>query len=369
MGDIFMNAVVLGQTLNSLPSLETVIVSLEVSDVARRAMPLAPVVLACHNAKRFLFRLQAEEHPENVEVFSTFIQGHPNLEHVEISEYEDLPESIRNILLGSLASLTKLKSVELAIPLRTLNDTEGFRSMLQVQTLATATLDDCTLVEDTVESVCSSLAASHLKHLVADDWSFPQDQGPALANALTSTKLVELSFNSGSCSPAFYDALGRGLAVHADSSLRKLHIMNRYQPNSVYKESLRSLLQHGANWQIHCLHLDLDEFARTADFEMVFSRFIASNKHLQRLVLYTGHRFDHGLQITKSPVSEAFSAGSGSLDVLQIVYRVNMPIDASWALTLKKLVASNLNRHRRLSGALFQRACQSKRSAHRQHNL
>ena len=211
------------------------------------------------------------------------------------------------------------------------------------------------------------MAASHLKHLTAIDWTFPGDQGPALAEALTSSELVELSFNSSSCSPAFYDALGRGLAEQVASPLATLHIKNRHSRGAAdYTESLVSLFQHALNWKIRCLHLDLSHLAWSDDFETFFSRFIASNKNLQWLFLHNCHEFDHGTQMITGLVMKAFSWGVGSLDILEIINGVDEPDDSAWALTLKKRVASNLNRHRRLSGALFQSACKSKRAASRQ---
>ena len=63
MTDMRTNATALGRTLNSLPSLETVIVNDEGALHNRRSDCLASVVLACRNAKRFIFR-PAQECPK-----------------------------------------------------------------------------------------------------------------------------------------------------------------------------------------------------------------------------------------------------------------------------------------------------------------
>ena len=111
--DMLINASALGQTLNSLSSLSTIIINLEYALDAHHSFLLASVVLACHNARRLII-IRGMKHPENLGILSTFIQGHPNLEHVDINVDEDVPEAIRNTLLRSLASLSKLKSVVLA---------------------------------------------------------------------------------------------------------------------------------------------------------------------------------------------------------------------------------------------------------------
>ena len=208
--------------------------------------------------------------------------------------------------------------------------------------------------------------------MTASGWTFPEERGPDLVNALASSELVELSFNSNSCSPAFYDALGRSLTERAGSPLETLHIMNFYQGaarGAVYTESLESLFT--PNWELKCLHLDLDSMAWSDDFETSFSSYITSNKFLQRLVLYNCHQFDHGHQMSTGHVLKAFknNQATGNLDTLDIVIKENQPTDLRWVSPLKKHVASNLNRQRRLSGPLFQNACKMKRAASQQYIL
>ncbi|GKY90822.1 hypothetical protein MPSEU_000055000 [Mayamaea pseudoterrestris] len=353
--DLIVMTTAIGQILGSFPHLETMLVLFNGAADQRTCIINAQVVLGCRQVKRLVLQ-PTYFRPESLAIFSDYIQGHPCLEDVEIAgcgeEFEP-HEDIFEYLIRPLAFVKQLKAIKINCRWIEINlhEAEIIRNVLKVETLLKADLQVFDLNEEAIDTICTGLAESNLKKLTAAEWTYPEHRCASVVQALTSSKLVELSFNDDS------SATCNALSLKLTSSACCLEILRVGITSAGY---LAALLQHGLQWSVPCLHLVFDDsFVWTEDCEIAFALYVANNSHLRRLILTCTDFHRHGSRMAGMPILEAFGSGVGRLDELEIVDGDGKSIGNDWALTLKKHAGSNLNRHRRRAGAMFAAAMQA----------
>ncbi|GKY95672.1 hypothetical protein MPSEU_000528200 [Mayamaea pseudoterrestris] len=354
--DLVSTTTAIGQTIGSFPALETIVVVLKGSAGPHMEFTLTRVVLGCRQVKRLVMQ-PISGAPEAFAIFSNYIQYHANLEVVEIVDIDgNVQDTAFDSLVRPLAFLRKLTT--LTIDFQDLfefdsKNAEVLRSVLEVETLTKATLNNFGTDEDeeATDIICAALENSNLTHLTATNWCFAESKCAALAQALTSSKLIELSFSYwGPNILEFYNALGLGLAAPA-SRLQILH----FEYVWVHAECATALLQHAPLWRLQCFHLKIGSFDWTEEFTAALTLYVATTKYLHRLVLHCA-TFARDNLMVPAPFLVAVGSGNGRLDELEIVDDAGKPVSENWALLLKKHCLSNLNRHRRRAGHMFDAA-------------
>ncbi|GKY92506.1 hypothetical protein MPSEU_000220900 [Mayamaea pseudoterrestris] len=338
----------LGRILASIPTIEEVIVRINDFCRALDSNALLAIIQECQRVKHLTLSLPMH-HNTILPGFDSYLRGLRYLETVRIPclSNNDRPVAIVRILM-SLAVSSTLQCLKLNMCLRELTASRAYalRRVLLLETMIRIELSHMYMhTEEAADIICTAVSESNLTELCFEKCKVPPTRSVALANALILSGAAKLTVEFISRDLSFYDAFGRGLAASHRGNLEFLSIRLSY-------DELLAFLQHSSDFKIRGLrqsaHWYEGHFSEAV--ELAFAQYIVANQYLRHLTL-SCHQ---ACCFASAPILEAFCTGAGSLDTVEFFDPLNgEPFDAEWALTIQKYVSCNLNRHRRLSGHLF----------------
>jgi hypothetical protein len=365
----------LGLLFGSLPNLETAKVCFARQEDLTRNVLLATVFLGCRQIKKLTVRHVPGE-SETLQQILAYIQDHPLLERLMFHlDLED--EVIDNApFLRAVASLPRLSVLH--IEGARINGTqEGLllQEVLEKETLKTVHLNHFSVeAEAEMDLICDGLAESKFTELRVDLWHYPESKCARLANALISSQVVDLTVIDSECNnQSFHQTLSQRLSECRDGSVKKLCVECLFVENFNYQSSVTALLENANCWTVQELKLSLPRlFKWTDEMDRALCNYVANNMHLRRLTLDCIAPNGNVARLLSPPFTEAVGSGKGSLDMIDLEFSGDISADElhikerkKWAQTLKQLVASNLNRQRRVFGALFLKASRAESESSR----
>ncbi|GKY98062.1 hypothetical protein MPSEU_000764200 [Mayamaea pseudoterrestris] len=341
-----------GQHLVSLSKLETLSLFIDDSLIPHAAMVFAPMIIACRKVKRLFIKIH-QINQEFLPVLKSYVQTLQGLEEFYIDCGTADAKAAILALLHPLGTSLSLRIFHVTAMEVTPCVALALENVLLHPTMEFAELDFLDIASnEAFDIIIRALGQATLKQLYAFGWSYPEQKGVQVAQALVASKIVKLCFDHHCNTVAYYDALGRSFAAESESGCVKLGF-------DTDTNNMATFFQYADGFTFHTLCLEFRSIETWNEaFTTSFAHYIANNEHLRQLILdcYNGFRYGH--MLVSAPLLGAFGKGQGSLDSIHIVSHDEEPTGMDWALTLQKHVASNLNGNRRRSRALFEFAFQ-----------
>jgi hypothetical protein len=370
---IVASAVMIGKVLGSLPWLQALSVRAAGTDPSGSEV-LATVIGHCHQVKKITMCLGDHEQSAvlgALRSLASALRMHPSLEAVEIECCEGFAD-IRE-LIPALSTMEKLTTLTIHSHPQVFEITTVADAILLAQLLGTPSLTNVCLLskfrfggpEEAFNRFCNGLATSNVTKLRVP-LQIPKDRGAAMAQALVSSKLVELELWTDESCPDFFPAFGSGLR-HA-STLQVLSLLDVHRT-----EDLAAMLQDAPGWHLTSLTLKLHGCLWTESVEQSLSDYISRNLTLQTLIVdwkspdpdpdpHFGwfdlfvediaalHPPPPSPTIASDMLLQAAGFGSGSLDKVKFTGH----FDWGWVTQMQQRVVLNCNRQKRLHGADFE---------------
>ena len=344
---LISTATMLGQVLGSLSALQSLQIMINETIGPTSSLVLATVALGCRQVKKLVIRsTQAEA--ETLQFFVTYLQRHPTLQAIQI--LDDTPDDQLFTLVRALPSLKRLEEVNMTwdFPVHTVEAAELLRDVLTMDSIKFVEVNYLTLATEAASRVaCAAIAASPMQTLDAYEWSCPVGEMAVLAKALTDSKLNNL-FLAADMTSDFYATLGRGLkeATVADT-------IQEIQLGHISHDGLLALLANAHHLKLRELGFCVVDDQWTIEVDHGIAQLLANNDYLQSFAV-SCHGTVGRPPIRSAEILDAVRSGSGSLDQIDLEPISDNPFDHDWVQNVQAGVASNLNRHRRIHGPMFQ---------------
>ncbi|GKZ01275.1 hypothetical protein MPSEU_001078500 [Mayamaea pseudoterrestris] len=343
---------VFGETLKS------VTFRLKVPHAPNAAMLCANLVRYCNQIKEVTMNFKYlpgnwRPHLATVQAATDALRGHPSIEKyiitcVDSSElvatlFEPLPSMPRLKYISMVRSHPDDISIRFPIAFTLEYEAASLRNALLVKTLTNVSLQCLTFASSEATDIfCDGMAKSSFTTFRAMSLGFPKDKGVAVAQAICSSKIEDLSFSchaGGYPSVDFFVTLGRGISP----SLKVLRLtVCGSEPEAPQSDPLDVLIlafmQHAPRWNVRKLTVEINSDSWTEQVEESFARYIATSDCLRKLCVVPSEGF-----------LTAVRTGKGALEDIKVGI---FTFDSMG--TIRKHVRWNVNRLERVHGPAFE---------------
>jgi hypothetical protein len=312
---------------------------------------VALMIHSCHNIETLYIECQGfgeegepEEFLNHLADLYDALDKHPSLQKVTLQVQT---ETLRR-LGPALIAIPNLKTCCLRgkhsrerLEIVSLEDVEVIRNILSNPGLELFALECASFAdEEMVLGACDVIRRSHIIHLEASEWNFPESMTGNVASLLTCSEHIGTLNYSSPCTLGIFEAFSAALA-NAPSNLQSFYTLAGRVQKKDYP--LEALLRHADQWKIMKLALTITEW--TDSFEIVLAKYISTTHFLKTLSLELSYDYDATPLVASLALITAIRSGSRSLDHVTFHTR---PGDAEpsyeWLLHLEHALKRNRQR-------------------------